>query len=144
MYIHVHYFRQKIQNSLMQYVHVHRSHKDVTEITQTDVGVSTRPTTYYGHISHYLSGPGWPNTNNDCLLPVHVPWIQEQLSACANLTQTSRQQLRTGIMHTQYCYCWIHHSKGHNVHTYILYEVCGTLQSKVLNRSPQQLLQPIM
>ena len=132
---------RRYRTATMQYVHVRRSHKEMTEITQTctDVGVSTKPTTYYGHISHYLSGPGWPNTNNDCVLPAHVPWIQEQLSACANFTQTSRQQLS---LHTQYCYCWIHHSKGYDVHTYILYKMCGTLQSKVLNRSPQQLCNP--
>ena len=30
----------------------------------------------------------------------------------------------TGMsLHTQYCYCWRHHSKGYNVHTYCMYEM---------------------
>ena len=59
-----------------------------------------------------------------------MSWIQEQLSAYVNLTQTSWQQLR------QECPC-THNTllldiSQQRLHcTYILYEMCGTLQSEV-------------
>ena len=122
VYIHVRYFRQKIQNSLMQYVHVYRSHKEMMEITQTDVGVSTKPTTMI-------------------IFPTSSPAVLAQYKQRLHTACTCAMDTRTAIsmckphtdivaatetgmsLHTQYCYCWRHHSKGYNVHTYCMYEM---------------------
>ena len=62
--------------------------------------------------------PCWPNTNNDCVLCVHVPCIQgTAISICKPHTDIVAATETGMSLHTQSCYCWRHHSKGYNIHT---------------------------
>ena len=118
-YVHVRYFRQKIQNS-HDAIHVHRSHKQMMKNSKSPkrCGVTTK-TCYNDHISDYLSGLAGPiqTMTAYCVYMCHGYKNSYQRMQTSHRHRGSNWD-RNVLAHT-IRYCWTYHSKGYIVRTYV-------------------------